>query len=82
MTDRRRWESALFLQVRDEIQTGNLAIDGAKKLRPLRGLGPVVRRHVVPLPALLVQPQPAPFPLPEVSPGRRNPTAALTRAKL
>ena len=30
MTDRRRWESALFLQVRDEIQTGNLAIDGAK----------------------------------------------------
>ena len=30
MTDRRRWESALFLKVRDEIQTGNLAIDGAK----------------------------------------------------
>ena len=30
VTDRRRWESALFLQVRDEIQTGNLAIDGAK----------------------------------------------------
>ena len=29
-TDRRRWESALFLKVRDEIQTGNLAIDGAK----------------------------------------------------
>ena len=29
MTDRRRWESA-FLKVRDEIQTGNLAIDGAK----------------------------------------------------
>ena len=28
MTDRRRWESAL--KVRDEIQTGNLAIDGAK----------------------------------------------------
>ena len=25
VTDRRRWESALFLQVRDEIQTGNLA---------------------------------------------------------
>ena len=31
VTDRRRWESALFLKVRDEIQTGNLAIDGAKK---------------------------------------------------
>ena len=30
VTDRRRWESALFLQVHDEIQTGNLAIDGAK----------------------------------------------------
>ena len=30
VTDRRRWESALFLQVRDEIRTGNLAIDGAK----------------------------------------------------
>ena len=30
VTDRRRWESALFLMVRDEIQTGNLAIDGAK----------------------------------------------------
>ena len=30
MTDRRRWESALFLKVRDEIQIGNLAIDGAK----------------------------------------------------
>ena len=30
MTDRRRRESALFLKVRDEIQTGNLAIDGAK----------------------------------------------------
>ena len=29
-TDRRRWESALFLKVHDEIQTGNLAIDGAK----------------------------------------------------
>ena len=29
-TDRRRWESALFLTVHDEIQTGNLAIDGAK----------------------------------------------------
>ena len=29
-TDRRRWESALFLQVRDELQTGNLAIEGAK----------------------------------------------------
>ena len=28
VTDRRRWESALFLKVRDEIQTGNLAIDG------------------------------------------------------
>ena len=28
--DRRRWESALFLKVRDEIQTGNLAIDGPK----------------------------------------------------
>ena len=28
--DCRRWESALFLKVRDEIQTGNLAIDGAK----------------------------------------------------
>ena len=27
VTDRRRWESALFLKVRDEIQTGNLAID-------------------------------------------------------
>ena len=30
VTDRRRWESALFLQVRDELQTGNLAIEGAK----------------------------------------------------
>ncbi len=30
VTDPRRWESALFLKVRDEIQTGNLAIDGAK----------------------------------------------------
>ena len=30
VTDRRRWESALFLKVRDEIQTGNLAIEGAK----------------------------------------------------
>ena len=30
ITDRRRWESALFLKVRAEIQTGNLAIDGAK----------------------------------------------------
>ena len=30
VTARRRWESALFLKVRDEIQTGNLAIDGAK----------------------------------------------------
>ena len=30
VTDRRRWESALFLKVRDEIRTGNLAIDGAK----------------------------------------------------
>ena len=30
VTDRRRWERALFLKVRDEIQTGNLAIDGAK----------------------------------------------------
>ena len=30
VTDRRRWESALFLKVRDEIQTGDLAIDGAK----------------------------------------------------
>ena len=29
-TDRRRWESALFLKVRDEIQTGNIAIDDAK----------------------------------------------------
>ena len=26
VTDRRRWESALFLKVRNEIQTGNLAI--------------------------------------------------------
>ena len=33
VTDRRRWESALFLKVRDEIQTGNLAIDGAKGWR-------------------------------------------------
>ena len=32
VTDRRRWESALFLQVRDELQTGKLAIDGAKKV--------------------------------------------------
>ena len=30
VTDRRRWESASFLKGRDEIQTGNLAIDGAK----------------------------------------------------
>ena len=29
-TDRRCWESALFLKVRDEIRTGNIAIDGAK----------------------------------------------------
>ena len=28
--DRRRWESALFLKVRDEIRAGNLAIEGAK----------------------------------------------------
>ncbi len=39
VTDRRRWESA-FLKVRDEIQTGNLAIDGAKKLR--RGVSRVL----------------------------------------
>ena len=39
VTDRRRWESALFLKVRDEIQTGNLAIEGAKAGRrgPIRG---------------------------------------------
>ena len=30
VTDRRRWARAVFLKVRDEIQTGNLAIDGAK----------------------------------------------------
>ena len=34
VTDHRRWESALFLKVRDEIQTGNLAIDGAKNFGP------------------------------------------------
>ena len=28
--DRRRWKSALFFKVRDDIQAGNLAIDGAK----------------------------------------------------
>ena len=28
--DRQRWESALFLKVRDEIRAGNLAVDGAK----------------------------------------------------
>ena len=28
--DRRRWESALFLKVHDEIRAGNLAIEGAK----------------------------------------------------
>ena len=28
--DRRRWESALFLKVRDELRAGNLAIEGAK----------------------------------------------------
>ena len=28
--DRRRWESALFLKVRDDIRAGNLAIEGAK----------------------------------------------------
>ena len=28
--DRRRWESALFHKVRDEIRAGNLAMDGAK----------------------------------------------------
>ena len=28
--DRRRWESALFLKVRDEIRAGDLAIEGAK----------------------------------------------------
>ena len=30
VTDRRRCESALLLKVRDEIRTGNLAVDGAK----------------------------------------------------
>ena len=30
VTDRQLWENRLFLQVRDEVQTGNLAIDGAK----------------------------------------------------
>ena len=40
ITDRRRWDSALFLRVRDEIQTGNLAIDRAKKLRPVQGVLP------------------------------------------
>ena len=30
MIDRRRWESALFLKVHDEIRAGNLAIAGAK----------------------------------------------------
>ena len=43
VTDRRRWESALFLKVRDEIQTGNLAIDGAKNLRSVRGVLPARR---------------------------------------
>ena len=43
VTDRRRWESALFLKVRDEIQTGNLAIDGAKNFRPVRGVLPARR---------------------------------------
>ena len=33
MTDRRRWESALFPKVRDEIQAGNLAIDAANRPR-------------------------------------------------
>ena len=28
--DRRRWESALFLKVRDDLRAGNLAIEGAK----------------------------------------------------
>ena len=43
VTDRRRWESALFLKVRDEIQTGNLAIDGAKNFGRFEGLLPACR---------------------------------------
>ena len=43
VTDRRRWESALFLKVRDEIQAGNLAIDGAKNFGRFRGLLPACR---------------------------------------
>ena len=33
VTDRRRWESALFLKVRDELQTGEIKIDRAKMRR-------------------------------------------------
>ena len=43
VTDRRRWESALFLKVRDEIQTGNLAIDGAKNFGRFEAFGPGAR---------------------------------------
>ena len=37
------WESALFLKVRDEIQTGNLAIDGAKNFGRFEDLLPACR---------------------------------------
>ena len=40
VTDRRRWESALFLQVRDELQTVQLRHRGREELRPLRDLLP------------------------------------------
>ena len=43
VTDPRRWETALFLQVRDEIRTGNLAIDGAKNFGRFEAFFPRAR---------------------------------------
>ena len=43
------------------------------EIRLDRLLGSVVRRHVVPLAALLVQPQPPPLPLPKVNPAAASP---------
>ena len=43
VTDRRRWESALFLKVHDEIQTANLAIEGAKNFGRFEALLPAHR---------------------------------------
>ena len=50
------WNSGAFASSRSAATTVRLE----------RLLGPVVRRHVVPLPVLLVQPQPPARPLPEV----------------